>query len=240
MVDPFPNVATLAEDNGDRDGIVAVATAMFSTLINQARFKPEELSLAEDDGNYSRFMISPSRSDAAGARIEPAMASATLGGFGGFLAEDFRKHDFQLGRRNCQRFLARHFTLPASNPLFDGWSGAARDAWHVRRGDGSLETYTDSDPTPMLPIVPLVGALRDEVPLYKPPRAASVDLDVLEKRIATRAKAVGEALIDGDLREMIGNGAVRWTARRFLGWRIVPRIAARLRAKIAAELAVLR
>lgn len=239
MIDPFPNAAALAAENVENDGIAAVAGAMFGALINQARFKPEELALAESDDNYSRFMISPTRGDANGARIEPAMASATLGGFGGFLSEDFRKHDFQLGRRNCQRFFARHFTLPETNPLFDGWTGP-RDAWYMRNADGSLETYTESDPTPMLPILPLVEAVRAEVPRYRAPSAASVDLDLLEKRITARANAVGRTLIDVELRDFLGSSLLRWTARQMFGWRVAPRIAAKARARVGEELRALR
>ena len=47
--------------------------------------------------------------------------SEPLAAFGGFHHEEFREHDYLLGRRNCQRLLARHFNLPDTNPLFDSW-----------------------------------------------------------------------------------------------------------------------
>ena len=56
------------------------------------------------------------------ARTRSHLACGSVGGFGGFLSEDFRAHDFQLGRRNCQQFLRTTFALPDEeanrNPLF--------------------------------------------------------------------------------------------------------------------------
>ena len=52
-------------------------------------------------------MISPTRE---GANPDEAkrvpIACGVLGGFGGFLHESFRRHDYLLGRRNAQAFLA--------------------------------------------------------------------------------------------------------------------------------------
>jgi predicted acylesterase/phospholipase RssA len=241
MVDPFPNMAQLAPDNHTKDSLQEVAGAMFGALINQARFKPEELALAESDDNYSRFMISPTRSDRAGKRVEPAMASATLGGFGGFLSERFRKHDFQLGRRNCQRFLQRHFTLPETNPIFDGWRGeGVRDDWHIRIDETTFDRVSNTDETKLLPIIPVVDAVSAEVPYYAAPDPAQVDLDELERLIAARTKSVGAALIKGELREILGFGPARWAARKFFNWRVAPKVAAKARAKIDSELARLK
>ncbi len=136
MVDPFPNRIAFDPAWHADDRLVRVIGAMFTALINQARFKPEELALAERDDVFSRFMISPSRTDADGAPLEPAMTAAILGGFGAFLHEDFRRHDFQLGRRNCQAFLRWHFRLPESNPLFAGLADAQRAALAIRERDG--------------------------------------------------------------------------------------------------------
>lgn len=238
MVDPFPNTAVLAKDNSAADGLLAVAQGMFGALVNQARFKQEELELAESATNFSRFMISPSRFDAGGQRVEPAMASATLGGFGGFLSEDYRKHDFQLGRRNCQRFLQRYFTLPATNPLFQSLSDTGeRDAWYVRGADNKPVGFAEDPKVPMLPIIPLVDAVRTEIPQYRAPSAASVDLVRLEKSVQQRARAVGTALIEGDLRGALGSPLLRWILRVLFNWRIAPRIAAAARKRIGEDIA---
>lgn len=248
MVDPFPNAAALGADNSAADGLLSVAQGMFGALVNQARFKQEELELAESQTNYSRFMISPSRFDAAGQRIEPAMASATLGGFGGFLSEEYRKHDFQLGRRNCQRFLQRYFSLPETNPLFRSWQDTtAREAWYVDAQRGSPNAYSentsDGNPAtpmlpmlPMLPIIPLVEEVRTAIPQYPAPRAAAVDLVGLEKSVKRRTRAVGSALIANDLRGVLGSPFLRWILRILLYWRIAPRIAAGARKRIGEDI----
>ena len=103
------------------------------------------------------------------------IACGLLGGFGGFLDEKFRAHDFQLGRRNCQAFLRRTFGLPVQNPI-----GAAMK--------GQLDFQIEADPENQLPqrytIIPLVGAAADEVPLPNWPRMSQKDLDEVLQRIA--------------------------------------------------------
>jgi hypothetical protein len=87
----------------------------------------EDIELAKNDDVYSRFLIVPTRTDRLG---KSSIASATLGGFGGFFDRSFRVHDFELGRRNCQKFLRTHFGIPVSaiedNEVFKGkWSKEA-------------------------------------------------------------------------------------------------------------------
>ena len=117
MIDPFPNKVEYDGTWRSDPRLTRVAPALLSALKNQARFKPEELALAEDETIFSRFMIAPSRDGAVGDADPPAMAAAILGGFGGFLHKSFRQHDFQLGRRNCQAFLRWHYCLPETNPI---------------------------------------------------------------------------------------------------------------------------
>jgi hypothetical protein len=68
-----------------------------------------------------------------------------LQAFTGFLLEDFREHDFQLGRFNCQSFLKNSFKLPKENALFGGTGSA------------------DADAEGMLPIIPLVGNAKTDL-----------------------------------------------------------------------------
>ncbi len=240
MVDPFPNHTGFVADFVPDDRIAPVVSSMFASLVHQARFKPEELELANDPDVYSRFLISPSRVDANNRNVEPAMASAILGGFGGFLAERFRRHDFQLGRRNCQNFLRRHFCLPESNPLFHGWTDpASRAQFYLRDAAGQTERFTDSDPTPLLPIIPLVAGVEREIPQYAPPRASDVDLDTLVALAEARLKTVGASLIDNELKPLIGGSVMRWVARLGFNNTAVPKIRAKLRDKVATQLALL-
>ena len=83
-----------------------VISSLVAAVLNQLRFKGDELRAAADPTRFDQFMISPSYRD-TGRRIERkdvTIAGEMLGSFGGFLDEGLCRHDFQLGRRNCQAF----------------------------------------------------------------------------------------------------------------------------------------
>jgi hypothetical protein len=132
---------------------------MFPVLMNimmsQPLFKLEDIELARNDGIYSRFLVIPTRSDRFG---KGAIASASLGGFGGFFDRGFRDHDFELGRRNCQRFLQNNFGIPVSaiddNDVFRGkWSKASIDRFKYQKEvDGKMEYYV-----PIIPDMHVTG-----------------------------------------------------------------------------------
>ena len=237
MIDPFPNEVAFDMGWQPDTRLTRVFLAMFTALKNQARFKPEELALAEDDGVYSRFMISPSRQDSQGRPVEPAMAAGILGGFGAFFDESFRRHDFQLGRRNCQAFLRWHLSLPETNPLFAGMDAALRDRFHVRGPDGTVWTTRNKagDDVPLLPIVPLTEALNESIPLPAPPSGEVVDLVALKSRVKDRVDEVGKTLFDTDLKDF-SNGAVRWVLKRAWEWAISGRVTNRAIETIEGEL----
>ena len=119
MVDPFPDPVDIRVPYAPTIDLPSVAKGLLGAFVQQARFKPEELALAAAPDVFSRFLIAPIGEGRPG-EAPPAspMASACLSGFGGFLSEAFRHHDFQLGRRNCQQFLQRHFALYPENPIF--------------------------------------------------------------------------------------------------------------------------
>ncbi|WP_172331226.1 hypothetical protein [Mangrovicoccus sp. HB161399] len=126
MIDPFPDMEKympLQPDAATKlSGLLAIGSKLLSVVIAQARFKPTELLLASDSDIHSRFIISPVRKAPDGTYLTGgnAMACGSLNGFGGFLDESFRKHDFLLGQRNCRKFLAEHFTLDPANPVMGG------------------------------------------------------------------------------------------------------------------------
>lgn len=239
MIDPFPNQASFDEEDKIEDGLIKVAQQMFGALIDQARFKPEELMLAEQEGVFSRYMIAPSRSGESDAPDgTPAMASAIMGGFGGFLHESFRRHDFQLGRRNCQAFLRWHFALPITNRrIFDPRDRALLEEWQVRESDGSISTFRSEsgEQVPYVPIVPLVGSAAAPVPGARFPSGSVVDRKVLKELMRKRVKVVGSALIDGELSALVGN-----PFRSLIGsawkWRYASRAADMAMEKIEEEL----
>ena len=95
-------------------------------------------------------MISPTRQgNGSDAAKQFPIASGVLGGFGGFLHELFRRHDYLLGRRNAQAFLRWNFGLPETNDrLFKGVA-INGDRWHVRDADketATLSAGADEEP----------------------------------------------------------------------------------------------
>jgi hypothetical protein len=198
MIDPFPD-ALITDFNQQKTGrsgnLISAAMDLLGAWKNQARFNPVDLALALDDQVFSRFLIAPSRKtspdDKRAATNGYDLASGALGGFGGFLAQSYRHHDYLLGRRNCQQFLAKHFTLPASNPLF------ANDQ-AFRQQSGLSESRE-------IPIIPLVGAVAVEEPLPKWPNTP-VDLKALKEQADKRLGSV----VSGALAMAGISGWKRW------------------------------
>lgn len=227
LIAPFPNYLQLPPENAKRR-LVDVVPQLSTTLIQQSRFKPDELSKAANDTVFSRFLIAPSRDGAAAKRYP--IACGVLNGFGGFIDESFRRHDYLLGRRNAQAFLRVHFALPEDNPLFD--DVANKEKWHiVDLGDqvrgGATKSFAAVRDAPKdqpgLPIIPLCGALAKEIVIgpADQPQPGTVDRADLGKRIDRRMGAVVAALVDYDLRsltrDMLSGWVMRKAAKFYLG-----------------------
>ena len=118
---------------------------LFDAYKNNAHGHPSDLMLA-NDRSIGRFLIAPKRDNNPTVQHQKAIASGALSGFGGYVAREFREHDYYLGRRNCQRFLDQHFSLPANHALFSRWPDVLRKDYLLTNGE--------------LPIVPLSGRLR--------------------------------------------------------------------------------
>jgi hypothetical protein len=218
LIAPFPNYSD-SPSADEQDNVLHVAKLMASALIDQARFKPDELAQAANDKIFSRFVISPvGPADANPMAKKYPIASGALGGFSGFLDESFRRHDYLLGRRNAQAFLRWNFALPETNPLFAG--GRPIDGkWRVADADGATGSLGAQDDLALrkkpfattvsgeetqfgLPIIPLTEALRKpiEIGTADRPRPEALDLDKLHALIRTRANKVVEILVDVDFR----------------------------------------
>jgi hypothetical protein len=137
---------------------IQMALKLMDVAISQSRFQGENIHLAQLDDVFSRFIVAPT----AGVKAMPALACGSLNAFGGFLAEEFRARDYQLGRRNCQQFLRKHFVLPPENDVMktclaehDPERGAFLKNFGVPmpNGDGAA-----------IPIIPLLGSLQAEIP----------------------------------------------------------------------------
>ncbi|MBI2736529.1 MAG: patatin-like phospholipase family protein [Rhodospirillales bacterium] len=179
MIDPFPEPPIFPLKDPVEASIVDVALAMFPMLKNQVRFKPDELAAALDNTIYSRWMVAPSRqltNDPDAKDEHYAIATGLLGGFGGFLDESFRAHDYQLGRRNCQKFLKNVFSVVEDHSFVKNWPLGVRERF--RFPDRSGKYYC--------PIIPLVGTAALEVPIPVWPRIDEARLAEIERRIKQR------------------------------------------------------
>lgn len=231
MVSPFPEPPTFLPEGSPVADIVSVLKALFPALINQARFRASELGPALDPRDYSRFLIAPHRvlpDDATpdGAKPERqeryAIACGLLGGFGGFLDEQFRAHDYQLGRRNCQRFLRTTFGVSADHPISE-----------PMRGQEAFAIATDPDAAldARCTLVPLVGNAVPEVALPHWPQMSQAAFDHLMDRIGQRLDKAAPIF----LKSQTGNRLLRWIA--WTGLTVQRgRILSYLRATILADL----
>jgi hypothetical protein len=183
MVAPFPEPPEFLPENSPSPAVTAIMRALFPALVNQARFRTSELAPAVNERDFSRYLIAPlrriPRDDSVTLRAKQPpierfpIACGLLGGFGGFLDELFRSHDFQLGRRNCQQFLRNSFLVPSDNVII-----------------GRRE-MTDS-----LPVIPLVGSAADPIPLPLWPQMSQRDFDRLCNRMRERLDRVIPALVN--------------------------------------------
>lgn len=217
LIAPFPSFVKSPPDNSGMR-LTHLLPLIGSALIDQARFKPEELQKASDDANFARYMISPTRQgNGSDAAKKYPIACGALGGFSGFLHQSFRRHDYLLGRRNAQAFLRWNFSLPTTNPLFDGVK-IDRERWIVRDAGGQTGSVaagadrnfdakkfaprTDAAATVEgFPIIPLTENLCQPIDIGAAdmPRPDLVSIDDLAMRIDQRARAVADTMVNVDL-----------------------------------------
>jgi hypothetical protein len=192
MVSPFPELKPIAPQSQPASDVVSILSTLLPALIDQARFKPSEIILAADSEHGSRYLIGPSRVTSDGKEQRYGIASGLLGGFGGFIARTFRDHDYQLGRRNCQRFLQTSFALPADNEIIKNWQkGVDKTEFKAIKTDEEKrrkapDTYC---------IIPLFGTAVPEVALLPWPRISPCLFKVLQTRIAERFDGVAPRLL---------------------------------------------
>jgi hypothetical protein len=181
MVDPFPDPPEFTIDDARLDASLSfVAKRLLGVLMNQGRFKAQELVDAIDEEVYSRFLISPAGVDMP---VRPfgadAIACGLLGGFGGFASQKFRDFDYRLGRRNCQQFLRTVFVVGERNEVVAG-GAQATDHPGERR------------------LVPLYGPTDQELVLTAAdwPRIAIDEAESLVALFRRRIEAILPRLID--------------------------------------------
>ncbi len=191
MVSPFPELKPIAPEGQPARDIVSIFSALLPALIDQARFKPSEITLAAKPDHGSRYLIGPSRVIDGKEQLF-GIASGLLGGFGGFVAEAFRAHDFQLGRRNCQRFLQSSFALPADNDIIKSWPPEVdKSKFAAIQTEGEKRRNAPDSYC----IIPLFGTAKAEVRLLPWPRISQPRFDVLQTRIGERFDGVAPRLL---------------------------------------------
>lgn len=212
LLDPFPDALPSYTSPGPMPGMLAVAGSLFNLWLQQTRFKPEELELAAAEPVRSRFMLAPVRYDGT-TRLTGAAAicGGGLGGFAAFLSQIYRLHDFQLGRRNMQRFLAEHFTLDAANPVFGDW---------IRNNIQVAQRWLDRDGE--FPIIPLCGTAAEEVLPYPWPVGVP-----LAEECAPLIRGRLEMMVPRLLSEAV-SGMDKAATSRGGWWRVLLRVLMRL------------
>lgn len=217
MVDPFPEPPDFAEDDALDATVLQVARAIIPMLKNQARFKPDELGAALDKDCSSRWLLAPSRPKARSAKATTdeneryGIATGILGGFGGFLDESFRAHDYQLGRRNCQRFLKEVFVVADNNPIVSDTdaNGQVAPKWPQAAFNDPRFRSKKSDGKFYCSVIPVVGDAEPEVPEPPWPRIDANRLAVIEKRIAARVDYVVPKLLSFKSIGPVANSGLR-------------------------------
>jgi predicted acylesterase/phospholipase RssA len=192
----------------DHQGIWAILMSFFNVTLSQSRFSGESLAALMDGSSFSRFAIAPSDPDSV-QKGKPALQCGSLGAFGGFLCRDFRKHDFLLGRRNCQQFLREHFAVLATNPIVDqALTAAGPYAAQIK-----IQFLSDC-PSPnsalpqgkvWMPLIPLCGRATAEVPLPARATVSSAQLDNIVNLIVQRLNAIRPKLAAGELGKLISS-----------------------------------
>ncbi|MCU0446908.1 MAG: patatin-like phospholipase family protein [Microscillaceae bacterium] len=203
MLDPFPNEPNIDNDNHKHQDIFSIIGYLITTLRNQAKFKPEELLLAMDNNDFSRFIIAPKRAS-ANRRIGNFMASGALEGFSGFFEKEFREHDYQLGRKNCQKFLLEHFRLPKEHQLFNDWEKDLINKYIIENK--------------YLPIIPLIDNLNPnihnehkiETPDWQKIKMTNVEVEKIKDKFKKRM----ELLVDKGVNKI----KLRWLYKIILKW----------------------
>lgn len=194
IVAPFPEPPDFPPEGKPAPTFIAVLSALLPALVNQARFRAHDLVPAVNRENHDRYLIAPRRRiprthEGDQVPLERyAIACGLLGGFGGFLDEKFRAHDFQLGRRNCQQFLRKTFMAPAHNRIVKGSDTSDRR------------------------VIPLLGSAADPVPLPRWPRISGEDF----KRVCDQMTVRLDYLVPKLIEQHTGHWAGRQLIK--IGW----------------------
>lgn len=188
---PFPAQEQFDPDFDPTESatIGAVLKRLVSALISQSRFLGESLEVLTSSASFSRFVIAPSDPDRP---EKDALQCGALAAFGGFFERDFRKHDFLLGRYNCQKFLMTHFCLPATNPIIaSGLMQAGEEAENIKK-HWRVSPLQEGLPFrgTWLPIIPLCGTAAEKLNAPDCGALSPASVSKAASHIIQRARAI--------------------------------------------------
>lgn len=212
-------------DSEQSGGVLRILPRIISALLGQSRFFGESLAVVTD-GKSSRFVIAPSKSNCEKRSV---LQCGLLGAFGGFLERSFRAHDYQLGRRNCQRFLREYFRLDEENPIIQqGMSALTEEERKAVFSEfGSIDQGRR-----MLPIIPLCDDAKEDVGT---PTLGSITREQIDEIVGwgvRRLRKISGPLID----EIFGQTPGRWFARIVASAFILTMGKSRLKTYLTREL----
>lgn len=157
MVDPFPNQPHYELDKEvEEPTMLSSLGKLIGAMLAQGRFKAEDIHLAAREDIYSRFLIIPKKSDS-----KFNIACGSIDGFSGFIDKSFRVHDFELGRRNAQRFFQKHFALEYKKEFKQEYT--LFKSWIDDKEMMQKFSYTEDGST-YIPLIPLLGTATSPIP----------------------------------------------------------------------------
>ncbi len=150
MIDPFPNQPHFELDKPvDEPNMLSSLGSLIGAMLAQGRFKAGDVHLAAREDIYSRFLIIPRKT---GSKF--SIACGSIDGFSGFIDKRFRVHDFELGRRNAQRFFQKHFALEYKKELKKEYE--LFESWLDDKDMMEKFSYEEDGKT-YIPLIPLMG-----------------------------------------------------------------------------------
>ena len=239
MVDPFPEPSeyiqhSLASLSNEKEFkqlnpiVLNVIKKLFPTLKNQARCKFDEMTAAYDEGVYSRFLIAPHKEGS-----KHPLACGVLGGFGGFLSEKLRAHDYQLGRYNCYRFLKNHFGLPNAIPgnmlkTYEVVHAGYVLPNNIKKIDRALFFCGDPDHLQIIPIMPEIT----QPTIQDPEHISRQEFDTFIEQCKKRT----DAIFNASRKELGDTGMAGMAAKLYWKFSASSKIRKIIQEKLAAAL----
>jgi len=220
LIDPFAGQSDLGQDSSQ--GLLKDALALTQTLPQQTRYDTQDILLALDENVFSRFMISAQRGGLSGGA---ALASSGLDAFLGFACPAFRRHDYLLGRANCQTYLQTEFVLPVGAAAFgDGWKDVPTAGFAVPLHDGN-----PTDGATGLPIIPLLGTAAVTETMVPWP-AGALNPEVFRPAIEARFRAIVDAGLTGNF----GKRLAAWLVNELADGSVADYVIAQMKAALSA------